>query len=97
MRRAVHRGCRRPSLTAIGKVWVGVVTIDLQDALEAGKMAEQPLGFAVGCVDVGDARWIEPTPRPVIRGIGPELTGLGAPPARIERRHRRLVGEQLGP
>lgn len=84
-------------LATFGKLWIGVVAIDLQDALEAGKMAEQPLGLAVGCIDIGDAGRIEAAPGPVVGGIGPELAGPGAPSTGIEHRHRRLVGEQLGP
>ena len=84
-------------LAAPSKLWIGGIAIDLQDALEAGKMAEQPLGFAVGCIDIGDAGRIEAAPGPVVGGIGPELAGFGAPSTGIEHRHRRLVGEQLGP
>jgi hypothetical protein len=93
----VHPAEGELDLAPFGKLWIGVVAIDLQDALEAGKMAEQPLGFAVGCIDIGDAGRIETAPRPVVGGIGPELAGLGAPSTGIEHRHRRLVGEQLGP
>jgi hypothetical protein len=67
-----------------GKLWVGVVAIDLQHALEAGEMAEQPLGLAVGCIDIGDAGRIEAAPGPVVGGVGPELAGLGAPSAGID-------------
>lgn len=79
-------------LAAIGKHWVGVVTIDLQNTLEAGKMVEQPLGFAVGCVDVGDPGRIETAPGPVIGGIGPKLASFGTPSTKIEHQRCRLVG-----
>lgn len=92
----VHPAEGELHLATFGKLWVGIVAIDLQDALEAGEMAEQPLGFAVGCIDVGDAGRIEAAPGPVVGGISPELAGLGAPSTGIEHRHRRLVGEQLG-
>jgi hypothetical protein len=60
-------------------------------------MAKQSLGLAVGCVDVGDAGRVETAPGPIVGGIGPKLAGFDAAPAGIEHRHRRLVGEQLGP
>jgi hypothetical protein len=44
----VHPAEGELDLATLGKLWVGIVAIDLQDALEAGKMAEQPLGLAVG-------------------------------------------------
>jgi len=37
----VHPAEGELDLTAVGKLWVCDVAIDLQDALEAGKMAEQ--------------------------------------------------------
>lgn len=94
---SVHPAECEPNLAAMSKLWINAVTIDLEDALEAGKMAEQALGFAVGCIDIGDPWRIEPTPGPVVGGIGPKLAGLGAPSTGIEHRHRRLIGEQLGP
>ncbi|SCB08336.1 hypothetical protein GA0061098_1001128 [Bradyrhizobium shewense] len=44
----VHPAEGELDLATFGKLWVGGVAIHLQDALEAGKMAEQPLGLAVG-------------------------------------------------
>lgn len=65
----VHPAEVELDLATFGKLWVGVVAIDLQDVLEAGKMAEQPLGFAVGCIDIGDAWRFEAAPGPVVGGI----------------------------
>src|SRR3954452_19307441 len=58
----VHPAEGELDLATFGKLGVGVVAIDLQDALEAGKMAEQPLGLAVRCIDIGDAGRIEAAP-----------------------------------
>ena len=68
---------------------------DLKDALEARKMRDWLGGLAVGRVDVGDRRRVGSAPGTVVPRIGPKLPGLGSPAPRIERRRRRLVGEQL--
>jgi len=60
-------------------------------------MDNRPLGFAVRCINVDDAGRIGTAPWPVIGGISPELTGLGAPAAGIKHRHGRFIGEQFGP
>ena len=85
---------RKLDVAALGELAVAGIAIDLQDALEAVEMGDRPLGFAVGCIDIGDARRIDAAPWPVVGGIGPELAGLGAAAAGIEHRHRGLVGEQ---
>jgi hypothetical protein len=58
-------------------------------------MGDRSVGFAIGGIDIGDARRIGAAPWPIILRIGPELTGLGTPAAGIKHRHRCLVGEQL--
>jgi len=59
-------------------------------------MGDRPLGLSVGRVDVDDARRISAAPWSIVARIGPELTGLGAPTARIEHWRRRLVSKQPG-
>ena len=86
----------KPHLALLGQHLVAAIAVDLQDALEAAQMCDRPLGLAVGRIDVGNARRIGAAPRPVVPGIGEELTGLGPSAPRIEHRRRRLVGEQLG-
>ncbi|MCW2128000.1 hypothetical protein M2226_006744 [Bradyrhizobium elkanii] len=86
---AERRHAERASITG--------VAIDLQDPLEACQMGDRSVGLAIGGIDINDARRIGTAPWPVVRRIGPELTGLGTPTAGIEHRHRRLVGEQLWP
>jgi len=88
--------CKRDVAT-LGELGVAGIAIDLQDPLEAVEMGDRPLGLAVGCIDIGYSRGIGAAPWPVVRGIGPELPGLGTAAAGIEHRHRRLIGEQLGP
>src|SRR5262249_21897849 len=65
---------------------------DLEDAAESCEMLGRRRMLAVGPIDVGNA-W-----RSVagVARIGPELPFLDAPAPWIERRRRRLVGEQLG-
>jgi hypothetical protein len=38
---------RKLDFAALGKLWVGGIAIDLQDALEAAKMDQQSLGLAI--------------------------------------------------
>jgi hypothetical protein len=70
----------KADIASVGELAIAGITVDLQNALEALQMGDGPFGFAIGCVDVNDARWITAAPRPVVSGIGPKLTGLGAPP-----------------
>ena len=79
----------------LGERAIAGIAVDLENALEAGKMRDRLRGLAVGRVDVGDRRRVGSAPGPVVPRIGPELAGLGPPPTRIEHRRRRLVGEQL--
>ena len=87
-----------------GRLHVGIpgrnksesAAVNLQDALEALQMGDWPLRFAIGCVDIHNARWITAAPWSVVGGIGPKLTGLGAAPAGIQHGRRRLVRKQAG-
>ena len=85
---------RQPDVAAVGEFAVTGIAIDLQNSLEAFKMGDGPFGFAIGCVDIGNPRWIGSSPWPIIGGVGPELAGLGAAAAGIEHRRRRFIGEQ---
>src|SRR5580692_9550173 len=80
-----------------GELWITGITVDLQNALEPCEMCNRSIGFAVGSIDIGDARRIGSAPWPIVGGIGPQLSGLGAATAGIEHRHRGLVGEQFLP
>ena len=55
------------------------VTVDLEDALEAGEMSDRLRRCAIGRVDIGDRRRVGSAPGPIIPRIGPELAGLGPP------------------
>jgi hypothetical protein len=81
------------NLATLGELAIAGIAIDLQDSSEACKMGDRSVGFAIGRIDIGDARRIGAAPWPVVRRIGPELTGLGAPAAGIEHRHRRFIGK----
>src|SRR6185437_12687179 len=69
---------------------VAGIAVDLQDPLEAVEMGDRPLGLAVRCIDIDDARRIGAAPWPVVSGIGPELPGLGTPPATVSATIRAL-------
>ena len=79
----------------LGERAIAGVAVDLENALEAGKMRDRLGSLAVGRVDIGDRRRVRSAPGPVVSRIGPELAGLGPTATRIEHRRRRLVGEQL--
>ena len=87
---------RKPDVAALGQLAVAGIAVDLQDALEAIEMGDRPLGFAIGRVDIGNARWIRAAPRPIIGSIGPKLAGLGAAAAGIEYGRGGLVRKQPG-
>jgi hypothetical protein len=82
-------------IVALGERPIARIAVDLQDTREAGKVSDRLRGLAIGCVHVGDARWIGAAPRPVVTRVGPQLASLGTPTTRIEHRCG-LVREQLG-
>ena len=57
---------RKPDVTAVGQLTVTGIAIDLQNSLEALEVGDRPLGFAIGRIDIGNARWIRPAPGAVI-------------------------------
>ena len=59
---------RKSDVATIGQLAVTGIAVDLQDTLEALEVSDGPLGFAIGRVDIGNARWIRPTPGTVIGG-----------------------------
>src|SRR3984893_4620832 len=87
---------RKPDVAAIGQLTVAGIAIDLQNSLEALEVGDRPLSFAIGRVDIGNARWIRPTPGTVVGGIGPKLAGLGAATAGMEYGHGGSICEQPG-
>src|SRR5581483_1393653 len=84
------------NLARLGERPVAGIAIDLEDAAEAHEMSGGAFGLAIRCVDVGDGRRVRSRPRAIVARIGPELAGLGPPPAGVEHRRRRLAREQLG-
>ena len=49
---------RESDVAAVGEFAVTSIAVDLQDTLEALQMGDRPIGFAIGRVDVGNARWV---------------------------------------
>jgi hypothetical protein len=59
------------------------VPIHLKDSLEALQMSRRTLGATIWAVEI-DRRWrIRATPRPLVPGVDPQPTGLGAAASRI--------------
>ena len=71
------------------------VTVDLNHTSELRQMRSGALGPTIGTVEIDGRRRIGSVPGPVIAGVDPEPAGLGAAPAGIEHRDRRIVSEQL--
>jgi hypothetical protein len=70
---------RKLDVAALGELAVAGIAVDLQDPLEAVEMGDRPLGLAVGCIDIDDARRIGATPWPVVSGIGQSCPVLVRP------------------
>lgn len=87
--------CQRHAVTRGYRAIAGIA-IDLQHTDEAAEVSHRTFAFAIGRVDIDDARWIGSLPWPVVTSIGPELTGLGLPSTWIKHRGSRLVCEELG-
>src|SRR3954453_13910431 len=85
---------RKPDVAALGQLTVAGIAVDLQNSLEALEVGDGPLGLAIGRIDIGNDRWIQPAPGAVIGGIGPELPGLGATTARVEDGCGGLIRKQ---
>lgn len=66
----------------------------MNDALEVCQMGRGPLGLPIGAVEIKCCRRIASASRSIIAGVDPKPAGPGAATARIEHRHRRVVGEQ---
>src|SRR3954467_8022009 len=62
---------RKLDVATLCQLGITGIAVDLQDPLEACEMSDRPLGFAVRCINVDDARWIGAAPWPVIGGIWP--------------------------
>jgi hypothetical protein len=75
-----------PDGAAFAKLIEAGIPVNLQDAAEPGQMGSGTLGFAIGAIEIDRCRRIRALPGPVIPGVDPESTGLGAAPARIQRR-----------
>ncbi len=72
------------------------IAIDLEHAPEAGQVARRTLALAVGAVEVNHRRRIRSQPGPVIPGVSPEPADPHPAGTGVQRRHRRVVREQLG-
>jgi hypothetical protein len=86
---------READVALLGERAVAGVAVDLENALEAGKMRDRLRRRPVGRIDIGDRRRVGSAPGAIVSGVGPELPGLGASSAGIEHRRRRLVSEQF--
>jgi len=71
------------NVATLGELAITGVAIDLEDPLEACQMGDRSVGLAIWGIDIGNARRIGTAPWSIVRRIGPELTGLGAPAAGI--------------
>src|SRR5229473_3201831 len=85
------------SLThVLGQRLIGHIAVNLKDTRIVDQLRRY-LSFAAAVREyIGYRRWRRSAPRTVIHRMGPELTGLGAAPSRIEDRHPRLVAEEQG-
>ncbi|CUH21718.1 hypothetical protein JSE7799_00573 [Jannaschia seosinensis] len=75
---------------------VACVSVDLQDAVEAGQELLRVLPAPAGGVEVDHAGWIVAVPRSIIPGQCPKEAGLGPAAPRVEDGCGGLVHEQLG-
>ena len=80
-----------------GQSSVAAIAVDLQRSVGAGEVRDGPFGFAIGCVNVGDAGRIRAAPGSIIPGTGPKLADLGASASGIEYGRRRLDGKEFAP
>src|ERR687892_2207524 len=74
---AIGKGYRTAVAGRIGQRLVGAVGVHLEDATEPGQRPDGVLGAATRRVEIGDRRRIGTTPRAVVAGDRPEVTGLG--------------------
>jgi hypothetical protein len=70
------------------------ISVNLQHALESGKLAGDLFFTAALRKHVGHRRRRRAAPRPIIGCMRPELAGFGMWPARLNDRHRGLIAEQ---
>jgi len=85
--------CRELNVAAVTQPLEAGIAVNLNDAFESRKMSSRTLGSAVRTVEVDGRRRIGSIPGPVIAGVDPEPTGLGAAATGIKHRDRRVVGE----
>jgi hypothetical protein len=71
------------------------IAVGLQDAVEAGEMAQRVLGAAVRAVAVEGRRRGRATPGPVVAHIDPQPPGLGPAGTRCQNRHGGVVAMDL--
>ena len=75
---------RSAGALGIGQRIIGDVAVDLQDAAEAGEMANRVLAAATRRIEIGHGRRVGAAPWPIIARDGPQVAGLGAAAPRIE-------------
>ena len=91
-----HPKGRAALARGLGQPIVAGITVNLQDAVEAGEDGFGILARAARGVAVDDAGRLLPAPGSIIAGQGPEITGLCHTAPRIEHRGGGFVHEQLG-
>ncbi len=79
----------------VGQLLEASVSVDMQVALEGGKMCDCSLGLAVGCEQVDGGRRFGSAPRPLLARVHPKPSRLGSSAARIEYRDRRVIGKEM--
>ena len=57
----------KQDVIAFGETRIAAIAVDLQGAVEASKMRDRPLCFAVGRINVGNPGRLGAAPRPIIR------------------------------
>src|SRR5205809_6231790 len=71
------------------------IGVRLQNAAKAAQVRLRMLALAVRRIAIPHRRWIATRPGSIIPHIGPQASGFGFAPPRIEHGHRCVVGVQL--
>ena len=72
------------------------IAIDLEQATEPLQMHRRMIRLAVLAVDVSRGGVPRSLPRPIVDGIAPQPSGLGAPAAGVEHRQSGIIGKHFG-
>ena len=71
------------------------ITIHLEQAAEPAQMRLRMFALAILAVDIGSGRMSWPTPGPIVDGVAPEPSGLGAASPGIENNKGEPVSDCL--